>query len=397
MPDSELAERIVNHVRQPNYKPVKPRVIAKQLRLSDDEAKQMKREIKRLVKRGKLQYGAGHLVKPPQASRNEIVGKFRRAMSGYGFVRPEGTPIERGRQDDVFVPERKTMDAASGDVVRVQTRKRRDADGVLKTAGVVVEILERATKQFVGSYLERADVGLVQVDGTEFTMPVVVGDPGAKGVRPGDKVVIEMVRYPRGDRPGHGVITEVLGERGAPGVDTLTVMREFDLPDRFSEEVMDDAREVADRFDGEIKDGRRDLTDLCVITIDPKDARDFDDAISLEPLENGHWRLGIHIADVSHFVQPGTVLDREAADRATSVYLPDRVIPMLPELISNDRLKIARHRRVNPTNPSWLFIGDGSNQAWSIVRGKRRLQRQHFIERQSQRIHFAAHVILATY
>lgn len=336
MSNSDLARRLLEHVSHPNYRPVKPRVIAKQLRIPKEEHAELKRAIKRLVKQGKLSYGANHLVAGPTgAAQDELVGTFRRAMSGYGFVRPQGTARSVGRQDDVFIPASRTRDAANGDLVRVRIRKRGSKGRESRVSGEILQILERATKQFVGTYSERAGIGVVQVDGTEFPYSVFVGDPGAKGARPGDKVVLEMVTYPTANRPGEGVITEVLGPHGAPGVDTLTILREFALPDGFSEEVMQAARDEAQRFDASIPPDRRDLTDLCVVTIDPVDARDFDDAISLEQLENGHWRLGVHIADVSHFVRPKTPLDREARERATSVYLPDRVIPMLPEVISN--------------------------------------------------------------
>ena len=362
MNDSELAKRVIRHVNQPNYRPVKPRVIAKQLKLSKEMAVQLKREIKRLVKKGKLKYASNHLVLPAdgKVGSGEVVGVFRRATAGYGFVRPIGTRREAGRDDDIFIPANRTKDAASGDTVKVRARTRKSSkrpsprsDAKLapnRVMGEVLEIVERGTKQFVGTYEQLEEFGRVQIDGTSFPSPVIVGDPGAKQVQTGDKVVIELVKYPKAHVPGEGVITEVLGQRGQPGVDTLSVIREFSLPDRFPEAVLEAARAEADAFSAilqtvdsatpgdigsHLPDGRRDLTNLVVITIDPKDARDFDDAISLELLENGHWRLGVHIADVSHFVRPGNALDREARDRATSIYLPDRVIPMLPEVISN--------------------------------------------------------------
>ena len=187
----------------------------------------------------------------------------------------------------------------------------------------------------MGVYLEQDGTGWVQVDGTVFAQPILVGDPGAKSVAVGDKVVIEIVRFPSPTHDGEAVVVEVLGPRGQPGVDTLSIMREFSLPEDFPEDVLDAARTASAVFEETIGPGREDYTGLTVITIDPVDARDFDDAISLECLENGHWRLGVHIADVSHFVPPGSPLDRESRERATSVYLPDRVIPMLPEIISN--------------------------------------------------------------
>jgi ribonuclease R len=165
-----------------------------------------------------------------------------------------------------------------------------------------------------------------------------------------------LVRFPTHFHEGEGVITQVLGPRGAPGVDTLSIIMEFGLPQEFSEAVLDSAREQAEKFNESIGADRLDCTEDVVITIDPVDARDFDDAISLTRLENGHWLLGVHIADVAHFVPEDTLLDREARDRATSVYLPDQVIPMLPEIISNnlaslqpDKLRYARTAYIEMT------------------------------------------------
>ena len=150
--------------------------------------------------------------------------------------------------------------------------------------------------------------------------PIYVGDPGAKGAQIDDKVVIEMVRFPSHVRDGEGVIIDILGQRGTPGVDTLSIIHEFSLPGEFDEAAVENSREQAEAFDESIGPDRTDLTKETVITIDPATARDFDDAISLERTSNGHWMLGVHIADVSHFVPPKSGLDREAKDRATSVY-----------------------------------------------------------------------------
>ena len=168
-----------------------------------------------------------------------------------------------------------------------------------------------------------------------------------------------MVRFPSHAHDGEGVITEVLGPRGTPGVDTLSIIREFNLPEEFAQDAIEESRAQADAFDESIPEGRTDLTALITITIDPVDARDFDDAISLEKTAKGHWRLGVHIADVSHFVRPKSPLDREAYDRGTSVYLPDRVIPMLPEIISNG-LASLQPDRVRYTKTVFIeFTPDG--------------------------------------
>ncbi len=378
MKDSELESLVLRHISRPNYRPVKPRVIAKQLGIHKSLHQDLKRAIKRLAKRGELNYGKNHLVQGANSSsRGEVLGTFRRNDAGYGFVRPQGTSKSTGRDNDIFIPASKTRDAASGDVVRVRTSRRRSRLGGSRLSGEIVQIVERGTKQFVGTYFERSNTGLVQIDGTEFPDPILVGDPGAKNAQPDDKVVVEMVRYPTSSRPGEGVITEVLGRHGQPGVDTRMIIRQFNLPDEFPEEVLDDARQQAEQFDGTFEDGRVDLTDQTVITIDPADARDFDDAISLEQLDNGHYRLGVHIADVAHFVKPRSALDREARDRATSVYLPDRVIPMLPEVISN-HLASLQPDQVRFTKTALIeFTEDGARVATDFcsaaIRSKRRL------------------------
>ncbi len=397
--DDDLHIAIHSYTRQPAYKPAKPAVIAERLGLLDDEqVKAVRRVIKKMIKAGELQYGPNHLVLPtddaapideaddetgdetadkvvaaekhpsrtvimpdeekehrpqssteqspskrdpksPSKSRDHVIGTFRRVSSGDGFVRPEGTPASAGRENDVHVTKRATLDAASGDKVRLKIDKKSGYKG--KPEGRVLDVVERATSRFVGVYTESADMGLVAIDGKIFSEPIYVGDPGAKGVKPDDKVVIDMVRFPSHVRNGEGVIVQVLGAKGDPGVDTMSVIYEFNLPGEFRDEVLADARAQADAFDESIPSNRRDLTGETIITIDPVTARDFDDAISLKKIDSkhgdgGHWLLGVHIADVSHFVPEKTTLDAEAYDRATSVYLPDRVIPMLPEIISNN-------------------------------------------------------------
>ncbi|MFM7207340.1 MAG: ribonuclease R [Planctomycetaceae bacterium] len=286
-----------------------------------------------------------------------MVGVFRRAAAGYGFVRPLDAPAG-DRSADVHVAAVSALDAVSGDTVRVRITKARDV-GRPGLAGEIVEVVARRTTRFVGSYFEAAGQGWVQVDGTGFARPVAVGDPGAKGVHRNDKVVVEMVRFPTHLRDGEGVVVEVLGKPGDVGVDTQTVIHEFGLPGPFPTEVLDDARVQAGRFDESIPPGRRDLTDRVIVTIDPVDARDFDDAISLERVERGHWLLGVHIADVAHFVREGSPLDQEARNRGTSVYLPDRVIPMIPEIVSNN-LASLQPGKVRYAQTCWIeFTPDG--------------------------------------
>jgi ribonuclease R len=333
-----LEHDLLAHLNQKGYRPVKPRVIAKQLKLDEDDVRELKRVIKRLVKAGKVTYGANHLLGPaPTVSKENgyrVTGIFRRADAGFGFVRPAGSAPGADRTQDIYISKYDAGDAATGDTVLVRLKKKVESRR-LNPEGEIVEIIERETHQFVGVYFEEGGQSYVRVDGLPFSQPIVVGDPGVKRPKVDDKVVLEMVRFPTHAHGGEGVITEILGQRGEPGVDTLSIIREFNLPEDFAEDAVEESRHQADIFDESIPEGRTDLTGLVTITIDPVDARDFDDAVSLEMNEKGHWVLGVHIADVSHFVQPDTALDREAYSRATSTYLPDRVIPMIPEIISN--------------------------------------------------------------
>jgi len=307
---------------------------------------------------------------------NCVIGVFRRTEAGYGFVRPTGTiPTDR-QVSDVYIPVRKSGDASTGDIVMVRIGRRRGGKSP-GPRGEIVKIIERQSHEFVGTYFESGALGYVEIDGALFSSPILVGDPGASGARPDDKVVVDMVRFPSHVHDGEGVITEVLGPAGQPGVDTLLVLREFGLPDRFPDDVLEDARRQADEFRESIPEGRLDATRETVITIDPADARDFDDAISLEQLPNGRWRLGVHIADVAHFIAPKSALDREASHRATSVYLPDRVVPMLPELISNG-LASLQPGKVRYTKTVFMeFTADGLRVATEVhsaaIKSRRRL------------------------
>lgn len=329
---ADLENRILTLVAARTYSPQKPKALARRLGITETHYPAFRKILRDLIVAGRLEYGGNHTIRPVQP-HGTVVGIFRRTASGSGFVRPKVINGKTG--PEILIPEEDTFDAATGDEVLVKLMKKPSRPGP-NPRGVVLRILERASRQFVGTYFERDGEGHVRVDGTIFSHSVMVGDPGAKGARPDDLVVIEMVRFPAPGDPGEAVITEILGPRGKPGVDTLAIIRTFGLPDEFPPEVLAEAREMAANFSENDLDGRTDFTTWNIITIDPVDARDFDDAISLTiDSKTGHWHLGVHIADVSHFAPPGSSLDKEARKRGTSVYLPQRVLPMFPEVISN--------------------------------------------------------------
>lgn len=344
---------ILDYFSDPDAQPTRPKDLEKLLRVNKSTLNQFRVAVETLLTEGKLiQSANGTLKLKPQ--REELVGTIRRTASGAGYFRPvDAVP----NAEAIYVMPEDMRGALSGDTVTLQLLKRTRSGGQL--TGRVVGIKQRSRQQFVGLYQERRNQGVVTIDGGLFRGSVGVGDPGAKGAKPGDKVVVEMVRFPEGNHAGEAVITNVLGPHGTPGVDTLSIIHEFRLRDEFPEDVLEDARQQSQAFDENDLSGRVDLTNETIITIDPIDARDFDDAISLTREDDGHWRLGVHIADVAHFVKPGSPLDREALLRGTSTYLPDRVLPMLPEILSNS-LASLQGGKVRFTKTAFIdFTPDG--------------------------------------
>ena len=327
----DFEDQVLGFVGREDYKPLTLKGFARRLKVDPDDYGDLRSTVKRLIQAGRLELAKDKTLRKPSAPKGAVLGTFKRHAKGFGFVRPVNASE---KSDAIFIPENATRDASSGDEVLVKIVKRGKRRGE-SHEGKIIQVVARASGQFVGTYFERGGSGYVKIDGTAFSEPVFVGDPGAKGARPSDKVTLEMVRYPSPNHPGEGVITEVLGARGEAGVDTLTVIRAFNIPDTFDDDALEEARLQAKAFSEEEVGGRTDLRETLTITIDPATARDFDDAISLSRDERGFWSLGVHIADVSHFVKPGSELDRTARLRGTSVYLPDRVIPMLSEVISN--------------------------------------------------------------
>jgi ribonuclease R len=327
-----LADQILAAVGRTDYQPLKPKALARRLGVTTEQYSAFRRTLRDLVAQGRLEMAKNHTVRSARP-HGTISGVFRRTSAGFGFVRPH--PLEGQAGPEVLIRENDALDAVTGDEVLVRiTRKPSRPDR--GPAGTILQVLERATHQFVGTYFEREGQGFVRVDGTVFSHSIYVGDPGAKGAKPDDKVVFEMLRFPTPEDRGEGVITEILGPRGQPGVDTLSIIRAFGLPDQFPEDALEEARRAAAAFADDDLDGREDFTGATIVTIDPADARDFDDAVSLvQDAKSKHWLLGVHIADVAHFAPAGGALDREARKRGTSVYLPQRVLPMFPEIISN--------------------------------------------------------------
>jgi ribonuclease R len=376
-----LEDQILTAVARKNYQPLKPKALARKLGIPAKEYSAFRWSLRELVKQGRLVLGKNHTVRPTPP-HGTITGIYRRTSTGTGYVRPHVTDGQAG--PEVLIRPEDSIDAVTGDEVLVRIT-RKPSRPHLGPAGEILQVLERATRQFVGTYFERDGSGFVRVDGTVFSHSIYVGDPGAKGAKHEDKVVFEMLRFPTLEDRGEGVITEVLGPRGKPGVDTLSIIRAFDLPDQFPPDVLQEAREAAAVFREDDLEGREDFTGDIVITIDPADARDFDDAISLvQDSRSKHWLLGVHIADVSYFAPPGSALDREARKRGTSVYLPQRVIPMFPEIISNS-LASLQHGKVRYVKSVLIdFTPTGQKTEARFTNGAIRVRKRFTYEQVSE-------------
>ena len=292
--------------------------------VSDDSREILRRRLKAMLRDGELVKNRRNAYGLP-AKMDLIAGRISAHKDGYGFVMPDDG------ESDLYLSSREMRSVLHGDrvlasVVGIDGRGRRE--------GAVREVLERAHQRVVGRFVEESGIALVVPDDPRINQDVLVAVKDTHGARPGQIVVAEILQQPGPRQPPVGRIVEILGKSGAPGMATEIAIRNFDLPYEWPESTEQEAEAFGDTVTAAMCEGRRDLRDLPLVTIDGADARDFDDAVYAQRGKNG-WRLVVAIADVSHYVTPESLLDNEARNRATSVYFPGRVIPMLPEALSN--------------------------------------------------------------
>ncbi|HEX4053788.1 MAG TPA: ribonuclease R [Tepidisphaeraceae bacterium] len=331
----QLSTQILSHLKSERYRPLKPRPLAKEMRLTEEHQYHHFRDaLRELMHAGRVVLGAGGSVMlPAQNMRPEgIVGAYRQNRRGFGFV----VPTDPDGHEDLFIAEGDNAGAITGDIVRAKITNREPRDGKVMFRGKIIEIITRSQKRFVGTLVRQHGKWLVLPDGNIFTAPILTPDAAARHIKPGTTVVVELTTYPQDQVAAQGVITRVLGQPGEKDVDLQSVIVQFNLPQEFPDECLDQARREVDRFNGMTRWPERvDLSGHVICTIDPDDAKDYDDAISLRRLDSGQWELGVHIADVSAFVGTDSPLDVEAKSRGNSCYFPGFVIPMLPEVLSN--------------------------------------------------------------
>ena len=336
------SEDLLRLVREHVHHPATARELTRTLRIPREEVAAFKRQLKSLVESGDLLRIRGNRFGLPE-KMDLVVGRLTVNSAGYGFVAPEHAPDgDAGEQrgQDVYIPAAQINEAMHGDrvVARIERRSERGLEGR------VIRVLERAHATIVGRY-EAGDGGLSYVVPFDRRVLADVHVPSGQSssAESGDMVVVEITRWPTATRGPAGRVIEVLGGIDEPGVDTEIIIRKFNIPDEHSDAAIDEARRLGTTVKERDLRGRTDFRAVTTVTIDGEHARDFDDAITIERLPNGHYWLGVHIADVSHYVKEGSALDEEAYDRGTSVYFPERAVHMFPAELATGLCSLNPH------------------------------------------------------
>lgn len=320
-------DRLLHYMKDEAYKPLTVQELEGALGVEDSSTfKDFVKALVQMEEKGLVVRTRSNRYGLPE-KMSLIRGKLTGHAKGFAFVIPE----EPG-MDDIFIPPNEINNALHGDIVLARVSAESSGQ---RREGTVVRILERGIQQIVGTYTESKSFGFVIPDEKKFAGDIFIPKAASNGAVEGHKVVVKLTTYPEGRMSAEGEVIEILGHKNDPGVDILSVIHKHGLPQEFPEDVLKQANETPDTIDESEIQNRRDLRNETIVTIDGADAKDLDDAVTVTRLENGNYKLGVHIADVSYYVTEGSPIDREGADRATSVYLVDRVIPMIPHRLSN--------------------------------------------------------------
>ncbi|HHX73871.1 MAG TPA: ribonuclease R, partial [Firmicutes bacterium] len=327
--------KILDYMREVAYKPLKIEELAHDLGITDKkEIKRFHRLLEEMEQEGKIiktRYGRYGLPE----KMNLVVGKLQGNQAGFGFIIPDNPDFP-----DVFIPAGQMNGAMHNDHVVARLIK---GGGGKSNEGEIIRILKRRSEYVVGRYEAGKQFGFVVPDDQRIFQDIFLPKAETKGLKNGMKVQVRITRWPEKRRNPEGVIADILGYPGDKGVDTLTIIKKYELPEEFPPEVIKEVKAYRRELSAADLEGRRDLRDVVMVTIDGADAKDLDDAVSLHKNDRGNWELGVHIADVGYYVKEGSALDREALNRGNSVYLVDRVIPMLPPELSNDLCSLNPH------------------------------------------------------
>jgi len=330
-------EQILIFFKEHIAHPTTARELARQLRVPRDERVAFKRDLKRLVMSGQLMQVRGNRFALPD-TENLVAGRLHTNPGGFGFVAPDDA--EPGEKRDIYIAVANLSEAMHGDrvLVRVERQTPRGLEGR------IVRILERAHDTVVGRFeADAAGLAYVVPFDRRITADIHVPSGQRAAAEPNDMVVVQITRWPTATRGPVGRVVEVLGNIDEPGVDTQIIIRKHNIPDTHSDEAVEEARRLGSSVKPSDVRGRTDFRPMTTVTIDGEHARDFDDAITLEKLPNGHYWLGVHIADVSHYVAEGSALDEEAYERGTSVYFTERAVHMFPSELATGLCSLNPH------------------------------------------------------
>lgn len=321
-----IKETLISFMKEQAYKPMDIIELERVFSIRKSERKDFEKILKQMEKDGQIvKTRTEHYGVPDRM--NLVVGKLQGHQKGFGFV------ITEDETPDVFVPSSYLNGAMHGDKVVVKVT--REENRGKKREGEIIRILERTNKTVIGTYEDSKNFGFVVPEEKRIYQDIFIPRECRKGAKTGDIVIAEISSWPDKRRNPEGKVVEILGKKGDKGIDILTIIKKYGLPEEFPPKVVSYADQIPEEIPEEEYKSREDLRDLTIVTIDGEDAKDLDDAISIEKLPNGNYYLGVHIADVSHYVKEKNALDKEALKRGTSVYLIDRVIPMLPKQLSN--------------------------------------------------------------
>lgn len=333
-----MSSDLLSQIRQKVHHPATARELMRVLRVPRDERHAFTRQLRTLADTGALIVVRGNRFGLPDRM-DLVVGRLEGHSSGFGFVIPE-RPVE-GLQGDIYVSQANLQDALHGDRVVVRVERRREGG---RAEGRIVQILDRRAQTVVGRFdVDASGLGYVVPFDRRLVADINVPRGESLDAEPGAMVTVEITRWPTPSRGPAGRVIEVLGGIDEPGVDTEIILRKYGIPDEHAEEVVEEARRIGTAVKERDIRGRTDFRDRPVVTIDGEHARDFDDAISIERLPNGHFWLGVHIADVAHYVKEGSALDIEAYERGTSVYFPERAVHMFPSELATGVCSLNPH------------------------------------------------------
>lgn len=348
MEKEAFMDKLLSFMKEEAYKPLTVQELEEMLNITEaEEFKELVKALVTLEDKGLIVRTRSDRYGIPE-KMNLIKGKISAHAKGFAFLLPEDTSLS-----DVFIPPTELNTAMNGDIVMVRLNSQSSGS---RQEGTVIRILERAIQRVVGTYTETRNFGFVIPDDKKITSDIFIPKNGKNGAAEGHKVVVKLTSYPEGRMNAEGEIETILGHKNDPGIDILSVIHKHGLPGEFPADAMEQASSTPDTIDEKDLKDRRDLRDQVIVTIDGADAKDLDDAVTVTKLDDGSYKLGVHIADVSHYVTENSPIDKEALERGTSVYLVDRVIPMIPHRLSNgicslnpkvDRLTLSCEMTIN--------------------------------------------------